>query len=166
LRSLPSKAVFGTFILACDTTHLMEIWNVGHGSYLLAGVVKAVTAAVAVLTAAMLIQLVPRMMAPPDPVHLQDANRKLEQQIAERQRFDAPISAPLRRRSTVGFIVAVLLTVLISFSSWRGAWRAEQDAYWISHTREVMETVQCTFRHAIEAETSARGFALSGQRRF
>ena len=37
--------MFGTFILACGTTHLMEIWNIWHGDYLVAGVIKAITAA-------------------------------------------------------------------------------------------------------------------------
>jgi len=165
-RDIPFNRIFwmfGTFILACGTTHLMEIWNVWHGSYLLAGVLKAVTAAVSVITAAMLIPLVPKVISLPGRVHLQEVNHKLEQEIAERKRFDAAIEAPLRRRVTVGFIVAVLLTLFIGFSSWRGARRAEQDAYWVSHTHEVMETIQRTTRHMIEAETSARAFALSGQ---
>jgi CHASE3 domain sensor protein len=155
--------MFGIFILACGTTHLMEIWNVWHGSYLLAGVVKAITAVVSVITAAMLIPLVPKVISLPGRAHLQEANRKLAEEIAERKRFDTPIDAPLRRKVTVGFIVAVLLTLFIAFSSWRGARRAQQDAYWVSHTHEVMETIQRTTRHMIEAETSARAFALSGQ---
>ena len=42
-RDIPFNRIFwmfGTFILACGTTHLMEIWNVWHGSYLLAGVIE------------------------------------------------------------------------------------------------------------------------------
>jgi len=77
--------------------------------------------------------------------------------------FDAPTDVPLRRKVTVGFIVAVLLTLFIGISSWRGARRAEQDAYWVSHTHEVMQTIQRTSRHVIEAGTSARAFALTGQ---
>jgi len=76
---------------------------------------------------------------------------------------DASIEAPLRRRVTFGFIVAMLLTVLLGVVAWRGARRAEQDAYWVSHTHEVLETIQRTSRHVIEAETSARAFALTGQ---
>ena len=165
-RDIPFNRIFwmfGTFILACGTTHLMEIWNVWHGSYLLAGVLKAITAVVSVITAAMLIPLVPKVISLPGRVHLQEANRKLADEIAQRKRFDTPMDARLRRRVTVGFIVAVLLTLFIGFSSWRGARRAEQDAYWVSHTHEVMETIQRTTRHMIEAETSARAFALSGQ---
>ena len=82
-RDIPFNRIFwmfGTFILACGTTHLMEIWNVWHGSYVLAGVIKAVTAAISVLTAAMLIPLVPKVISLPGRMHLQDENRKLEQQ--------------------------------------------------------------------------------------
>jgi len=155
--------MFGSFILAYGTTHLMEIWNVCHGSYLLAGVLKGITAVASVITTATLIPLVPKAIPLPGRRQLQPTNRKLEEEIAERKRFDAPIDAPLRRRVTAGFIVAVLLTLFIGFSSWRGARRAEQDAYWVSHTHDVMETIQRTTRHMIEAETSAPAFALTGQ---
>jgi PAS domain S-box-containing protein len=96
-------------------------------------------------------------------MHLQDENRKLEEKIAAGDRFDEPTDAALRRRVTVGFIVAVLLTFFIGVSSWRGARRAEQDGYWVAHTHEVMETIQRTSRHVLEVETSARAFALTGQ---
>jgi PAS domain S-box-containing protein len=163
-RDIPFNRIFwmfGSFILAYGTTHLMEIWNFWHGSYLLAGALKGITAG-------LLIPLVPKVKPLAVRIRLPEENRKLEEGIAERKRIDLPIidppiDAPLRRRVTVGFIVAVLLTLFIGFSSWRGARRAEQDAYWVSHTHEVMETIQRTTRHMIEAETSARAFALTGQ---
>ena len=37
-------ALFGVFIVACGTTHAMEVWNLWHAEYWLAGAVKAVTA--------------------------------------------------------------------------------------------------------------------------
>jgi PAS domain S-box-containing protein len=75
----------------------------------------------------------------------------------------ASTEAPLRRRVTLGFIVAVVLTVFLGVVAWQGARRAAQDAYWVSHTHEVLETIQRTSRHVIEAETSARAFASTGQ---
>jgi PAS domain S-box-containing protein len=87
----------------------------------------------------------------------------MNKETAELKWFNAPIEVLLRRRVTGGLIVAVLLTVLLDFSSWRSARRAEQDANWLSHTYEVMATIQRTSKHVIEAETSARAFALSGQ---
>jgi ribosomal protein L34 len=67
--------MFAGFILACGTTHLMEIWNIWHGDYVLAGVIKAITAVLSVLTAAMLIPLTPKAIALPA---LQTLNRELE----------------------------------------------------------------------------------------
>jgi hypothetical protein len=43
-RELPFNRIFwmfGTFILACGTIHLIEIWNVWHAHYLIAGIGKA-----------------------------------------------------------------------------------------------------------------------------
>jgi PAS domain S-box-containing protein len=87
-RELPFHRIFwmfGAFILACGTTHLMEIWNVWHGSYLVAGVIKAVTATVSVLTAATLMPLVPKVLALPERDRLQQENRNLEREIDERK---------------------------------------------------------------------------------
>ena len=165
-RDLPFNRIFwmfGTFILACGTTHLMEIWNIWHASYMLAGIIKAATAAVSVLTAAMLIPLVPKVISIPSRMHLQEENRKLEQEIADRKRLDAPIEGPLRRRVTIGFIVAVLLTVFLGLSSWRNARLTADDADWVTHSYAVMDMIELTSKHVIEAETSARAFALSGQ---
>ncbi|MGB8579346.1 MAG: PAS domain S-box protein [Candidatus Sulfotelmatobacter sp.] len=84
-KGLPFNGIFwmfGGFILACGTTHFMEIWNVWHGNYLLAGIVKAVTAALSVVTAAALVSLAPKAVLLPG---LQLVNRQLEEQIAERR---------------------------------------------------------------------------------
>ena len=81
----------GTFILACGTTHLMEIWNIWHASYLLAGVIKAITAAVSVITAAMLIPLVPKVISLPGRMHLEKENRTLEQEIAAHKRAEEAV---------------------------------------------------------------------------
>src|ERR1043166_7662114 len=50
---------FGAFILACGTTHLMEIWTIWNASYWLAGIIKAVTAVTSVSTAIALVWVVP-----------------------------------------------------------------------------------------------------------
>jgi len=86
-RDLPFNWIFwmfGLFILGCGTTHLMEVWTVWHGTYLLSGVVKAFTAAVSVVTAVMLVPLVPKAIALPGPGHLQAINQALKHQAGER----------------------------------------------------------------------------------
>ncbi len=85
-RDIPFNRIFwmfGTFIMTCGTTHLMEIWNVWHGSYLLAGVIKAVTATVSIITAAMLIPLVPKVISLPGQVQSQQQEIALRAKMAE-----------------------------------------------------------------------------------
>ena len=63
-RALPFHRIFwmfGTFILACGTTHLMEIWNVWHSDYLLAGVITGNYSSASVAMAVMLIPLIPKV---------------------------------------------------------------------------------------------------------
>ncbi len=68
---------FGIFIVACGATHVMEIWNIWHADYWLAGVVKAVTALASVPTAILLVQLVPKALALPSPNSLEQVNQVL-----------------------------------------------------------------------------------------
>ncbi len=77
--------LFASFILACGTTHLMDIWTLWHADYELQGVMKAVTAAVSVLTATLLWPLVPRLLEAPSPAALAEANMRLADQIREKQ---------------------------------------------------------------------------------
>ncbi|MEG9438727.1 PAS domain S-box protein [Edaphobacter sp. HDX4] len=71
---------FAMFILAC-ATHAMEVWTVWHADYWLSGSVKAITAFASVLTAILLVKLVPHALALPSPAAL-----RLE--IAERRRAE------------------------------------------------------------------------------
>ncbi|MBE9127350.1 MULTISPECIES: PAS domain-containing hybrid sensor histidine kinase/response regulator [unclassified Coleofasciculus] len=80
--------LFGAFIVACGTTHLMEVWTLWHSTYWLSGAIKAVTAVISMYTAAELIPLVPRALALPSPAQLETANRELEREIKERQRTE------------------------------------------------------------------------------
>jgi PAS domain S-box-containing protein len=80
--------MFGLFILGCGTTHLMEIWTVWHASYLLAGMVKAATAAVSVATAVMLILVIPKATALPSAEQLLEVNHELARDITERKQAE------------------------------------------------------------------------------
>jgi PAS domain S-box-containing protein len=78
--------LFGLFIFGCGTTHLMEVWTLWHGTYWLAGAIKAITAAASVVTAALFVPLIPRALALPSPAQMRDANLRLEREIGERTR--------------------------------------------------------------------------------
>jgi PAS domain S-box-containing protein len=79
---------FGVFIVACGATHAMEVWNLWHAAYWLAGAVKAITAVASVSTAILLGQLIPTALAIPSTNDLLKANRMLEMEIAERNRTE------------------------------------------------------------------------------
>ncbi|MCC5614285.1 response regulator [Nostoc sp. CHAB 5836] len=80
--------LFSGFIVACGTTHLMEIWTLWHPTYWLSGFLKAVTATISVITALELVPLVPQALALPSPTQLEQANQELQTQIAERLRVE------------------------------------------------------------------------------
>ena len=90
-------ALFAVFIVACGTTHLMEIWLIWHPMYWLAGIVKAVTALASVPTAILLVKLVPQALQLPSPAMLQKANEELQREIAERERAQAELDVTHRR---------------------------------------------------------------------
>jgi PAS domain S-box-containing protein len=67
---------FGAFIISCGATHAMEVWNLWHANYWLAGAVKGVTALASVSTALLLIPLVPAALALPKPSDLRRSEQK------------------------------------------------------------------------------------------
>jgi PAS domain S-box-containing protein len=73
---------FGVFIVACGLTHAMEVWNLWHATYWLAGGVKVVTAVASIGTAILLVQLVPRVLKIPSVNALHDVNETLTSQGA------------------------------------------------------------------------------------
>ena len=85
--------MFGAFIVGCGATHVMEVWTVWNGTYLLAGVVKGLTAMASMATAALLVLLIPRALALPSPEQLRAANEELEREVAERRRAEAALQA-------------------------------------------------------------------------
>jgi signal transduction histidine kinase len=76
--------LFGLFIVACGTTHLMAIWTLWEPVYRLDGAIKAVTALASVPTAAILVWLVPKALAIPSP-------EQLRQEINERRKAEMEV---------------------------------------------------------------------------
>jgi PAS domain S-box-containing protein len=100
-RDLPFNWIFwmfGLFIVSCGTTHLMEIWNIWHASYLLAGVIKAITATTSLATALMLIPLIPKAIELPTDEQLRTLNYELRVQCVEREQVEAKLRATLAAR--------------------------------------------------------------------
>ena len=86
-------------------------------------------------------------------------------------RIDARIDQPqaevkLRRKVTVGFAFAIILTSLLGYFSWRMAQQSADDAAWVAQTHEVSTTLELTLRHLVDVETGGRGFVLTGSEPF
>ncbi|WP_341530807.1 PAS domain S-box protein [Nostoc sp. UHCC 0302] len=80
--------MFGLFIVACGTTHLMDIWTLWYPSYWLSGLIKAITAFVSVSTAIELVPLIPKALVIPSPAQLEAANSQLAKEIIGHKRTE------------------------------------------------------------------------------
>ena len=88
--------LFAVFIVACGTTHLMEIWTLWHPSYWLSGGVKVVTAGASIGTAVLLVPLIPKAIALPSPAQLEAKNAELKTVNQELETFSYSVSHDLR----------------------------------------------------------------------
>jgi hypothetical protein len=79
---LPVFWLFGAFILSCGVGHLVEATIFWHPWYRLSGVVKAVTAIASWATAIALLPVLPQALRFPG---LEEANRRLQIEVGERQ---------------------------------------------------------------------------------
>ncbi|RUR76734.1 hypothetical protein PCC6912_41380 [Chlorogloeopsis fritschii PCC 6912] len=80
--------LFGAFIIACGTGHLMDIWTLWHPDYWIAGSLKAFTAIISIYTAFALVNLIPQALTLPSPAQLEAVNRSLASEIVERKRIE------------------------------------------------------------------------------
>lgn len=93
-QDFPFRSVlklFGVFIVACGATHMMEVWNLWHSEYWLAGAIKAVTAVASVATATALVLVLPKAVALPGIGAWNAANAELRREIHERQELEASL---------------------------------------------------------------------------
>lgn len=87
-RDMPFPGIFflfGAFIVACGTTHLMEVWTIWQPNYWTSGLIKAVTAAVSWATVVQLIPVVPQALALRSPAELEAINHALTREVTERR---------------------------------------------------------------------------------
>jgi len=88
-RDLPFRSMFlmfGIFILACGTTHALDVLTIWYPAYWAAGAAKVVTAIASLVCVVGLIPLVPKVLAVPSQARLKDANRELQQGVVELKR--------------------------------------------------------------------------------
>ncbi|MGE3808240.1 MAG: ATP-binding protein [Gemmataceae bacterium] len=97
-RDVPFRTVFwlfGVFIFACGTTHLMEALIFWWPVYRLAGVIKLSTAVVSWVTVMALVPVTPRALAMRSPEELEQSVRE---RTAELARLNAALEAEIEQR--------------------------------------------------------------------
>lgn len=98
-RDMPFPGIFflfGTFIVACGTTHLMEVWTIWQPNYWTSGLIKAITAAVSWATVVQLVPVVPQALSLRSPAELEAINAKLEQEVVERKQAEETLAQKAR----------------------------------------------------------------------
>jgi PAS domain S-box-containing protein len=79
--------LFGLFILACGTTHFMDVWVLWHPKdYGVQGLLKAFTAVVSILTAVLLWKIVPRLRSLPTAAQYRRVKERLSAETSRHER--------------------------------------------------------------------------------
>ncbi|RZV57192.1 MAG: hypothetical protein EX270_04080, partial [Pseudomonadales bacterium] len=84
--------LFSLFIFGCGTSHVIGTINIWNGYYYIEGMVKALTAAVSVLTAFAVWPMVPKLLNVPSFEALEKANNELKQEVAKRKAAEQALS--------------------------------------------------------------------------
>jgi signal transduction histidine kinase len=95
-RDLPFRPIFvlfGTFVMACGTTHVFDIITIWQPDYWSAALAKVVTALASLGTAILVWPLLPRALALPSPEALREQNRQLQAEVTRRREAEEELRA-------------------------------------------------------------------------
>jgi PAS domain S-box-containing protein len=160
-------ALFGVFIIACGTTHLMEVWNLWHAEYWLAGAIKAVTAAASICTAVLLVRIVPQALDVPSSQQWIQANAALQKEVYERRELELDLRlSEAKYRDTAELLDLTDEAIFVrnmkdEIVFWNRAaerlygWRKEELRGRTSH--DVLQTIFPKPVEEIETEILAKG---------
>ena len=84
--------LFSLFIFFCGTTHLFSVWTIWHPDYWADAGIKAITAIASVITAVCLWPLIPKAIKIPSPSQLSAVIGDLEREVRERQKAEAALA--------------------------------------------------------------------------
>ncbi len=78
--------LFALFILACGTTHFMDVWVLWHPDYGVQALIKAFTAIASILTASLLWAILPRLLTIPTPSEFRQVSNQLSDATIRHER--------------------------------------------------------------------------------
>ncbi len=160
-------ALFGIFIIACGTTHLMEVWNLWHANYWLAGAIKAITAVASICTAILLVRIVPQALEFPSNKQWIQANAALQEEVHERRELEVNLRiSEANYRANADLLDLTHDAILVrnlkdEIIFWNGAaeklygWRKEEVRGRTTH--ELLRTVFPKSLMEIETEVAKTG---------
>lgn len=93
--------LFASFIVACGTGHLIDVWTIWHPVYWISTSIKVLTALISLGTGGVLFWLIPKILKIPSPRQLEEANCQLAAQIRERQAIEEELRASQARLSGI-----------------------------------------------------------------
>jgi PAS domain S-box-containing protein len=99
-RDLPYPSIFilfGAFIVACGTTHIMEVVTIWHPLYWVSGSIKLATAVISLVSAVALTRIMPQALTLPGPEDLRQLNASLEDKVRTRTADLSAANDELRR---------------------------------------------------------------------
>ena len=68
-----------------------------------------------------------------------------------------------KSKTIAGFGTAVFIMVLVCVASYRSLVRSSTDRQWVTHTHQVIETLDAVQGNITDAETGQRGYLLTGE---
>ncbi|GAB1545059.1 hypothetical protein NUACC21_77350 [Scytonema sp. NUACC21] len=113
-QDLPFNGIFllfGGFIIACGTNHIMDILTLWYPTYWLSGFTKAITALISLYTAFELVPLVPKALALPSSAQLEAANEELKREISERMRMEEALKESQAKYKTLFEILPIGISI-------------------------------------------------------
>jgi CHASE3 domain sensor protein len=77
-----------------------------------------------------------------------------------------PLRASLLTKISLGFAAALAIIGVMAWASYRSDVEIRENVDWVEHTRTVQVTLDSLRERVADAETGARGYALTGSRGF
>ncbi len=94
-KDLPLRwvfSLFGVFVLACGSTHLIAVTTIWQANYWTDASVKALTALVSVLSAIVLWRIIPFALSIPSRTDLEQMNQQLRDEVARRKQVEEALT--------------------------------------------------------------------------
>ncbi|MCM1981690.1 sensor histidine kinase [Lyngbya confervoides] len=83
--------LFGGFIVSCGTTHIFEVWTLWYPDYWVSGTMKLLTALISIVTAVVLVMIIPQVLNIPSTAQLERANQSLMAEVHQRKQVEAEV---------------------------------------------------------------------------